>query len=81
MQLMKKMKAPKKVERRKNAFHPVKFTSLLYLGEALHREQFEECPVMINIAFEFGASPKEVEKIISDYVRHDRSDSWNLGEF
>ncbi|MBI3313554.1 MAG: hypothetical protein HYZ83_04920 [Candidatus Omnitrophica bacterium] len=60
------------------ASHPVKTTSLLYIGEALRQERFEQCPEMIQIAREFGASEKEIESLVGSYVRHDRSD-FSLG--
>ena len=46
--------------------HPVKLTALLYLKEALVKERYEECPGLIVIASEFGASPFEVADLLED---------------
>lgn len=45
---------------------PVKLTALLYLREALLEERFEECPLFIRIAYEFGAQDYEVEDLLED---------------
>ena len=46
--------------------HPVKLTALLYLKEALRKEQYELCPNIIAIAKEFGAAPYEVQDLLED---------------
>ena len=50
--------------------HPVKLTALIYLREALLEERYEECPVFIRIAREFGARPIEVRYLLEDPRRH-----------
>lgn len=46
--------------------HPVKFTALLYLKEALLSESYEGCAEFIEIAKEFGAQDFEVQYILED---------------
>ena len=46
--------------------HPVKLTALLYLKEALRKEQYELCPDIISVAQEFGAAPYEVQDLLED---------------
>ncbi len=46
--------------------HPVKLTALLYLKEALLSEAFEDCPLFIQIAYEFGARDSDVESLLED---------------
>lgn len=52
--------------RLRRSFHPVKLTALLYLKEALIREQYEKCPDLIAVAKEFGALPYEVQDLLED---------------
>lgn len=53
-------------KRTRSSHHPVKFTALLYLKEALIREQYEKCAELIDAAVEFGATPKEVQYLLED---------------
>ena len=46
--------------RRRVSKHPVKLTALLYLKEALLRENYEICPEVIATAKEFGAADFEI---------------------
>ena len=46
--------------------HPVKVTALLYLKEALVYERYEECPIAIEIAREFGAEDFEIQDLLED---------------
>ena len=46
--------------------HPVKLTALLYLKEALVKEQYELCRDFITTAKEFGANEFEVQDILED---------------
>ena len=46
--------------------HPVKLTALLYLKEALAREQYERCAEIIAFAKEFGAAAFEIEDLLED---------------
>ena len=48
---------------RKNA---VKLTALLYLKEALVREQYEKCAELVETAKEFGAQPFEIQDLLED---------------
>lgn len=45
---------------------PVKLTALLYLREALLKEQYEECAEFIAIAKEFGANLFEIQSLLED---------------
>ena len=44
--------------------NPVKLTALLYLREALLAENYEECPVFIQIARDFGAQNFEIINLL-----------------
>ena len=46
--------------------HPVKMTALIYLREALLNEAYEDCPVAIEIAKEFGAQEFEIQNLLED---------------
>lgn len=46
--------------------NPVKLTALLYLKEALLRQRYEECPLFIRVAGEFGASEQEIAQLLED---------------
>ena len=52
--------------RRRVSKHPVKLTALLYLKEALLRENYEICPEVIATAKEFGAADFEVQDLLED---------------
>ncbi len=52
--------------RRRIVKHPVKLTALLYLKEALLRENYEVCPEVIAIAKEFGAADFEIQDLLED---------------
>lgn len=45
---------------------PVKLTALLYLREALLREQYELCAEFVKIAVEFGANRLEIQNLLED---------------
>lgn len=51
---------------RRKSKHPVKFSALLALREALLEERYEECAEMIAIAKEFGAHDLEVYLLLED---------------
>jgi len=46
--------------------HPVGFTALVYLKEALLRERYENCAQIIAIAKEFGAENYQVQALLED---------------
>lgn len=46
--------------------HPLKLTSLLYLKEALLKERYEECPAIISLAKEYGASENQIRYLLED---------------
>ncbi|MBI2167669.1 MAG: hypothetical protein HYU34_05465 [Candidatus Omnitrophica bacterium] len=46
--------------------HPVKFSALLALREALIQEKYEECAEIIAIAKEFGARDREIYYLLED---------------
>ena len=52
--------------RTRQSYHPVKLTALLYLKEALVREEYETCAQIISIAKEFGARPFEIRDLLED---------------
>jgi hypothetical protein len=54
---------PRRRIRRKN---PLKLTALLYLREALQREQYERCAELIRSAEELGAAPYEIQDLLED---------------
>ena len=53
-------------KRRRTSRHPVKVTALTYLREALLNEAYEDCPLLIEIAKEFGAEDFEVRDLLED---------------
>ncbi|MSR76639.1 MAG: hypothetical protein EXS63_00200 [Candidatus Omnitrophica bacterium] len=62
----------KKVKVIEGTKHPVKFTALIYLREALLQEKFEDCSLFIQIAYEFGARDHEIESLLEDARRMPR---------
>ncbi len=46
--------------------HPVKLTALIYLKQALLKEEYESCADLISIAKEFGAKDSEVQNLLED---------------
>ena len=46
--------------------NPVKLTALLYLKEALVKQQFEHCQDIISVAKEFGAGEVEIQDLLED---------------
>ena len=46
--------------------HPLKITALLYLKEALIREQYEKCAEIVALAKEFGAVDFEIRDLLED---------------
>ena len=52
--------------RTRRSTHPVKLTALLYLKEALLREQYEKCAEIVALAQEFGALPYEIRDLLED---------------
>ena len=48
---------------------PVKLTALLYLREALLKENYEDCAEFIATAREFGAQTFEIQNILEDPKR------------
>lgn len=49
--------------------HPLKITALLYLKEALLKEQYEECAAIIATAKEFGALDWQIRLLLEDPKR------------
>ncbi len=49
--------------------NPVKLTALLYLKEALLKEQYEECKGIVRIAKQFGAADFEIQDLLEDARR------------
>ena len=47
----------------------LKATALIYLKEALVREEFEQCPELILKAKQFGAEGGEIRKVIAEHTR------------
>lgn len=50
--------------------HPVRLTALIYLKQALLKEQYEDCPELIQIAREFGAREVEIRNLLEDPRRN-----------
>ena len=53
-------------KRRRTSRHPVKVTALWNLKEALLNEVYEDCPLAIKIAKEFGAEEFEIQNLLED---------------
>jgi len=47
----------------------LKLTALLYVKEALQKEQFEDCQRLIAKAKGFGAQQPEISEVIEEYTR------------
>jgi len=47
----------------------LKVTALIYLEDALEKEEFEQCPELIQKAQYFGAGRGDVQKILAKYAR------------
>jgi len=47
----------------------LKATSLVFLLEALNREDYEECPKYIQKAKANGVQRKEIDAVIANYLR------------
>ncbi len=48
------------------AKHPVVLTALLYLRDALIREEYEKCRELIAVAEEFGAQEVDINYLLED---------------
>lgn len=57
---------------RKTTRDPVKLTALLYLKEALQKEQYEICAELIWLARDLGAADFEVRDLLEDPRRKPR---------
>ncbi len=64
--MLKIMKNSGRLTRSELYRHPVKLTALLYLREALRKEQYEICGSLIGIAREFGAAQFEIADLLED---------------
>ena len=64
--MLKTMKNKGDEQRKPLVKHPVKLTALLYLKEAIKREQYELCEELIAVAKEFGAASYEVQDLLED---------------
>lgn len=60
------IQAPRSVRTGARTKHPVALTALLYLREALIREEYEKCRELIAVAQEFGAGRVEVNYLLED---------------
>lgn len=49
--------------------HPLQITALLYLKEALLKEQYEVCADIIETAKEYGATESQVRYLLEDTRR------------
>ena len=49
--------------------NPIKLTALLYLKEALLKQQYEVCPEIVSVAKEFGAAEFEIQDLLEDQRR------------
>ena len=45
---------------------PLKMTALIYLREALLKEEYEKCPVIVEFAGSFGARETEIKDILEN---------------
>ncbi len=53
-------------QRVRKSRHPLKLTALLYLKEALARQQYEKCAEIVALAQEFGAAAFEIQDLLED---------------
>ena len=47
----------------------LKVTALLYLKEALFKEEYEDCKELVDSARKFGAQQGEINEVIAVYLR------------
>ena len=59
----------KNINKKNNPDEALKYTTLLYLGEALDNERYEECPDLIRSAKRFGATSSQVRKTIARHLK------------
>ena len=52
-----------------NHDHILKATALLYLKEALVKEEYEDCQELIQNAKDFGAETKEISGLLTEHIR------------
>lgn len=52
--------------RRFTVKHPIKLTALIYLKEALAKQQYELCGDLVSVAREFGAKDFEIQDLLED---------------
>ncbi len=50
----------------------LKETALLYLSEAILKEDYEQCPELIARAKEFGVKPAEISELIAATLKPNR---------
>ena len=67
--MIRTIQYPGQQKRKLTVKHPVKLTALLYLKEALLKEQYELCPEIIAVAKEFGAASFEIQDLLEDQRR------------
>lgn len=58
----------------------LKTTTLLYLKEALVKQEFEQCAQLIKTAKRFGATDADVKKVLKEYVNGGRGGPRNEAE-
>ncbi len=58
---------PKEQITQDGQLHPLKVTSLLYLKEALRREEYEQCGSILEAAKEF-VDQKDVQTLIQEHI-------------
>lgn len=46
----------------------LKETALLYLGDALIKQNFEECGQLVELSKQFGTLEGEINEVITDYL-------------
>ena len=50
----------------------LKATALIYLKDALVKQEFEQCPELVQKAQYFGANRPEIKKVIAEYLKESR---------
>ena len=50
----------------------LKTTALIYLNEALVKEEYEHCRELVDFAKKAGAQQNEISEVISGYIRYIR---------
>jgi hypothetical protein len=50
-----------------------KTTALLYVKDALYKQEYESCAQLISLAKKFGAKQEEIKEVLASHIRGDKT--------